>query len=87
VAECDRVPSQLTDAAIAASAMIEHYYLAGGGSAKDLRTDVSYLVEAVLETLVGSTAPPPPRLRRRTAWSKVISTPRYAGPERRRSDR
>lgn len=41
------VPSELTTAAIAASPSLEHFYLQGGGSASDLRTDISYALAAV----------------------------------------
>lgn len=83
MAECARVPSQLTDAALAASPMIERFYRLGGGSEDDLRTDMSYAIEAVLDRLVNSNAPSPPRPRGRSLL-RVVSTPAYTGPERRR---
>lgn len=87
MAECSRVPSRLTDAALEAGPMIERFYLRGGGSSDDLRTDMSYVIEAVLDTLVGSTPPPPPRTRRRgRSWLRAISSPGYVGPDRRRPE-
>ena len=74
--DSDRVSPELTDAAVSAAGPIERFYVRGGGSASDLRTDLSYVVEAVLDFLV-SNAPAPVTARRRLRGGS------YTGPERR----
>lgn len=73
--DSDRVPTELIDAAVAACGPIRRFYLAGGGSEGDLRTDLSYVCEAFLEALLQQA--PAPMTRRRP---RVAS---YVGPERR----
>lgn len=80
MADCERVPTEVIDAALRGAESIRRFYLAGGGSEDDLRTDISYVAEAVLDALAVVAVPTSSRKR-------VVSTPAYAGPERRRPSR
>ncbi len=48
MSEHPAVPAVLVDLALAASPELERRYLAGGGSPRDLRTDLSHALAAAL---------------------------------------
>lgn len=58
------IPSNVTEAVLAASPMIERFYCAGGGAPADLRTDLSHgLAAVVLPTVATPTYTGPERRR------------------------
>ena len=71
-----RVPPILLDVAEHAATMIRRFYVAGGGSEKDLRTDLGDVVHAVL----GHVREHPCLL---VQAPLVIETATYKGPDRR----
>lgn len=84
MSEHRNVPARLVDAALEASPMLERFYVAGGGSKDDLRTDLSHALAAAI--LFGSTGGTP--------WSDDLAGKReerrlaqraYTGPDRRRA--
>lgn len=48
MAEHPHVPSEVTEAVLRAAPMIERFYVEGGGNPRDLRTDLSHGLAAVI---------------------------------------
>lgn len=83
MSEHPSVAPGLVDVALAESPCLERFYLLGGGSSADLRTDLSHALAAVLTA--GSTASTPViDLTERRLGERRQAQVAFTGPERRR---